>query len=282
LAELGGGVAASFQLLLEAGRTKGDGKALLGRAGVDPVATPQANEVVALAHALNAARDGEKAIRAALGPLRPMLERAAAMTFEEPDHILVCETLHRRNERELTRRYAEAALKRWPRRPVFVYLRAAAIYGGNPWQIPPRELRTLEQALDQAQAQGEQRTALRLRDLLTNAMGGPGPPDVDMDHELDELAGDDPRSMLEIILAMGGEEQFLDIARRQLGKQMFEELRRELGGNRKQFARALLDLLGSVALGGDPAVPGVPAPPAAPAPRKPKPPQPGQKDLFDE
>jgi tetratricopeptide (TPR) repeat protein len=282
LAELGGGVAASFQLLLEAGRTKGDGKALLGRAGVDPVATPQANEVVALAHALNAARDGEKAIRAALGPLRPMLERAAAMTFEEPDHILVCETLHRRNERELTRRYAEAALKRWPRRPVFVYLRAAAIYGGNPWQIPPRELRALEQALDQAQAQGEQRTALRLRDLLTNAMGGLGPPDVDMDHELDELAGDDPRSMLEIILAMGGEEQFLDIARRQLGKQMFEELRRELGGNRKQFARALLDLLGSVALGGDPAVPGVPAPPAAPPPRKPKPPQPGQKDLFDE
>lgn len=286
LAELGGGLAGSFQLLLEAGRTKGDAKALLGRAGVKLNATPQASEVVALAHALNAARDADKAIRAALGPLRPLLERAAGLTFEESDQILLCESLHRRGERELARRYAESALKRWPRRPVFVYLRAAAMYGGNPWQIPPRELEALDQALDQAEAQGEQRTALRLRDLLTDALGGLGPPDAELDDELDELGmpgGGDPRAMLALILAMGGEDEFLKVARRQLGKPVFEELQRELGGNKKQFARALLDLLTKAAHGEEPIVSAArPGAPAAPKSRKPKPPQPGQKDLFDD
>ena len=140
LVDLGGTLVGSFHLLLEAWRTKRDPEALLRRVGVAPTTTPAAEEVVALAHALNAAHDGDKALRAALGPLRTMVRRAAAAQFAEPDQLLVCEALYRRNERDLARRYAEAALRRWPRRPVFVYLKAAAIYGANPWQIPQREL----------------------------------------------------------------------------------------------------------------------------------------------
>ena len=283
LAELGGTLVGSFHLLLEAGRTRRDPKALLRRAGVELSGTPAAEEVVALAHALNAMREGDKALRAALDPLRAMLGRAAAAPFSEPDQHLVCEALHRRNERDLARRYAEAALKRWPGRPVFVYLKAAAAYGANPWQIPPRERAALEQALELAQARGEQSTALRLRDLLSAAMGDFAVPG---ETGFDELEGLDGRAMLEMILALEGEERFLDIARKELGKDVFEELRRELGGNKKQFAHALMELLAGVSFPPGPGSPGAranapPAPAASPR-AKPRPPQPGQKDLFDD
>jgi tetratricopeptide (TPR) repeat protein len=286
LAELGGTLVGSFHLLLEASRTKRDPKALLRRAGVDLDTAPAAEEVVAFAHALNAMRDGDKALRAALGPLRAMLGRAAAAPFSEPDQLLVCEALHRRNERDLACRYAEAALKRWPGRPVFVYLKAASAYGANPWQIPPRELRVLEDALEVAQAHGDQRTALRLSDLLSSAMGNLALPGADEFDELDEREGLDERAMLEIMLALGAEDRFLDIAREQLGKAAFEDLRRELGGNNKQFARALMELLASVGLPLGPGGSGANAQ-APPAPvgsrrgkRRPSPPE--QKDLFDD
>ena len=285
LAELGGPLVGSFHLLLEAWRTKRDPAAALCRAGVELSAAPRADEIVAFAHALNAVRDGDKALRVALGPLRAMLGRAATTQFAEPDQLLVCEALHRRNEHDLARRYAEAALRRWPGRPVFVYLKAAATYGANPWQIPPRELPALEQALDQAQAQGDQRTALRLRDLLSAPMGDFGPPGEDEFDDPDELEGESGRAMLEMMLALGGEDQFLEIARAQLGKEAFDALRRALGGNKKRFARALMDLLANPERAAGPGGPGAnaDAQPASAAPRGKRRPLPaGQKDLFDD
>jgi hypothetical protein len=92
--------------------------------------------------------------------------------------------------------------------------------------------------------------------------------------------------MMEMILALEGEERFLDMARKELGKDVFEELRRELGGNKKQFAHALMELLAGVSFPPGPGSPGAranapPAPAASPR-AKPRPPQPGQKDLFDD
>lgn len=286
LAELGGTLVGSFHLLLEAWRTKSDSKALLARAGVDFSAAPRTEEIVALAHALNAVRDGEKAIRVALNPLRGMLGRGAAAQFAEPDQLLVCEALHRRSEGDLTRRYAEAALRRWPGRPVFVYLKAAASYEANPWQIPPSELQVLGQALEQAQAHGDQRTALRLRDLLSATMGDFGLPGEDDFDDLDEPEDDVGRAMLEMMLAQGGEDHFLDIARKQLGKDVFDQLRRVIGGNKKQFARALMDMLAGDEFSPGPSNSGANAdgrPASAASPRsKRRPPPAGQKGFFDD
>jgi tetratricopeptide (TPR) repeat protein len=286
IAELGGTLVGSFHLLLEAWHTKYDPKALLRRAGIDLTAAPRAEEIVALAHALNAARDGDKAIRAALDPLRAMLRRAAQAKFAEPDQLLVCEALHRRNENDLARCYAEAALRHWPGRPVFVYLKAAAAYGANPWQIPPRELRMLQQAFEEAQAHGDQRTALRLHELLSASMGNFNLPDEDESDDLDEREDDAGKAILEMMLASGGEDQFLDIAREHLGKDMVDNLRRALGGNKKQFARALMDLFADVPLPLGPGDRGANADEqsaSAASPRgKRRPPQGGQKDLFDD
>jgi hypothetical protein len=113
-----------------------------------------------------------------------MLEHAATLHFAERDHVLICEALNRHRQLELTGRFAAAALKRWPQRPVFVYFEALARYGDEPWRMPEHEWLRLERAFDQARAQGDQRTASRLGTLLDAA-------DAD-DDDFPDYADDDP------------------------------------------------------------------------------------------
>jgi len=247
LTQLGGPLVGAFQLLLEGKRTKyppalkaGE---LLRRAGIDLAATPSAPDVVALAHTLNAVPERDRAAGAALDALRGMLERAAqSLRLGESDDLLVCEALHRHEQSELTQRFAKAALQRWPERPVFVYLDAAARFGASPWRMSEGEFNRLELAFGQARAQGDQRTATRLDRLLDDA-GGAGAPGMGMPGNLDNVGPDDIRAVLDMMLSMGGEDSLLDMARRQLGKATFDQLRREIGGSKKQFARALAELL---------------------------------------
>jgi hypothetical protein len=243
---------------------------------------------VALAHALNTARVGDKAVQTALDLLGDALRGASGAQFAESDQLVVCEALHRHNKRALVRRYAEAALQRWPARPVFVYLRASAAYGANPWRMPQRELLALDRALEVAQASGDQRTVLRLDDLLAATTGHIGLPGEDDDDYLDGLPGDDAGSVLEMMLAALGEDAFLAMVRKQLGKPLFDEIRRDFGGNRKQFIRALIGLLADI---GPPGLAdtGAYADPQPIVPLKPPPrrkrrtaPTDMQKDLFDD
>ena len=245
MADLGGGLVGPFLLLLECGRTKRDAESLMRRAGADLAGAPRADQVVALAHILNAARDDAKVLRTALDPLRPLLRRAAALPFDETDHRLVCEALHRHGEGDLVRAHAEAALGRWPGRPVFVYLKASAVHGNTPWRLPQRDAMALEQALDEAQRSGDERTALRLEDLLSAARGRGFPGGVGYP---DERADGGIESMLEAALAQGGNDQLFDLMRKQLGNDVFDELRRSVGGSATHFAAALLKLLADVGL----------------------------------
>jgi tetratricopeptide (TPR) repeat protein len=290
LAEMGCALVGSFHLVLEASYTGHDPKALLRRAGIERNVVSKASEVVALAHALNAARVGDKAVQTALDLLGESLRGAPADQFAEAELLVVCEALHRHNRRALVRRYADAALRRWPARPVFVYLRASAAYGANPWRMPQREVLALDRALELAQASGDQRTALRLNDLLAAATGYTGLPDEDEDDYLGGLPGDDVGTMLEMMLAALGEDAFLAMVRKQLGKSAFEEMRRDFGGNKKQFIRALIELLAAVGpppgLGdagayADP-LPVVPLKPPRRRKRHTAPPDDMQKDLFDD
>ncbi len=285
LAELGGTLIGIFHLLLEAWRTKRDHKAVLRRLGIDLGGTPPAGEIVALAHALNATAEFN-AVRAAFGSLREMLGRGAAASFSESDQLLVCEALRRHHQHDLVRRYAEAALRRWPGRPVFVYLQAAAAYGAQPWRIPAREQKALEQALAVAEAQGEQRTALRLRDLLSEATGSFAAPDEDGPAGLDAWEDADPRPMLEALLASFGADKFIEIVRGQVDSKAFETVRRTIGGDNKKLARALVDLIAYArslpGLGGSGAPPRSPAAGRASSGRELPRAQPEQKDLFDD
>lgn len=247
--DLGGALVGAFQLLLEAKRVA-PGSAfapqdLLRRAGVDTHATPDAADLLALARALQATPQREPAVNVALGVLSAMLTRAATHAQQtEIDHLLLCEALHRHGQPELTRRFAAAGLARWPGRPVFVYLEAAARFGALPRAMPQTEWDRLDSVFEQARDQGDQRSASRLSKLL-GAASRPGP-----------IAG--PKSTLGIgpeaigdvldgMLASGRVDDIFDMARRALGKASFNHLQREVKGSKRQFAEALVQMLKAAA-----------------------------------
>jgi tetratricopeptide (TPR) repeat protein len=277
----------AFHLLLEAEKTGLNPKALLLQSGVDLAPTPNHDAVVALAKRLNDGRGEENILRMALGPLRGPLKRAAREKFSEADYLLVCEALQRIGENELFSVFAEAALKYWPGRPVFVYLSAVSRYGNDPYEIPQREIHALDQAAKEARKQGDTRTASRISLLLA-------PPMDDMpffdDEPFDSFSDltDSPRAMFELLLAMQGEKALLDMVRQAIGKQAFTELKNQFGGNQKDFIHRLIDIMvEDVASIRHPPPSGF-LPPPMPAPASPPPrnkkhlPPEIQKDLFDD
>ena len=287
VADLGGALVGAFHLLLEAKRVKpGTGFApqeLLRRAAVDVHGTPDAAEVLALAQSLHATPQREPAVTVALGVLNGMLTRAAArLQLNETDHLLLCEALHRHGQLELTRRFAAAALARWPGRPVFGYLEAAARFGAAPWTMPQTEWERLDRVFEQARDQGDERTASRLSKLL-GAASGPGAFDVPMGPPA--FGAGAIGGVLDGLLQSGYDDDILDLARREMGKAMFEQLRREVNGSKRQFAEALVEML-KAAAAFDAGAPG-------PDPAKVLPPRrqahktaaaanPNQTDLFDD
>jgi len=287
LVELGGPCVGVFHLLLEGERAKLVPEDLLRRAGADLSTTPSAAEVLALAHALDKLPERDPALHAALNPLRDRLERAAGMLhLSEGEHLQVCEALHRHRESELTRQFAVAALARWPKRLVFVYLEAAARFGAQPWLMPEREWKRLDDLLDQARDAGDHRTAARLGQLLDASDGGPFDEDMsDDDGDEDEEADfgpDDLRAMLDMMLNVGGEDSLIEMARKQLGKAAVEQMRREVGGSKKKLAEALLKMLMMpTELGPRPPKPVVVGPRKPPA-RTPMPRAQNQPNLFED
>ncbi|MDP2431294.1 MAG: tetratricopeptide repeat protein [Pseudomonadota bacterium] len=275
VADLGGALLGGFHLALEAGRLGLDAAVLLARGKVDLTATPAPAAVAALARALEAAREMDttlrgNALRTALHPLRPALRRAASGRYAEAEQRLICEAWLRRKEKELLRLYADAALKHWPRQPLFVYFKAMAQYADMPYNMPERMRYNLEDAAEAALAQGDRRTFQRIQDLLHPIEPDRFYPEDDYDF-VGGLADDDPGAMFEMLLRMGGEEALFSMARQAMGKKMFDALRKELGGNNKEFARALVELMAQQARLDDI---------QAPAPRKPS--DINQRNLFDD
>lgn len=262
---------------------------LLHRAGVDlERCLPDAGELLAFARTLHALPRGNgPAVGQALSVLQGPLERSVqGVQLAEADHRLLCEALLQHRQRDLTRRFAAAALARWPGRPVFVYLEAAARWSAAPWTIPGDELERLDRVYEQAREQGDERTASRLNALLKSVSGPDDEP----------LAGDRAASaagfidgVLDLMLKTGREDLIFDLARREMGKVLFDQLRRDVNGSKQQFAQVLVDMLKSArAFDAKVQPPGVGAEPAAgAAPREPahqrsQAADPNQTDLFDD
>jgi hypothetical protein len=190
--------------------------------------------------------------------------------------------LHRHGQLELTRRFAAAALARWPGRPVFVYLEAAARFGAVPWTMPQTEWDRLDRVFEQARDQGDERTASRLSKLL-DAASGPGT--FDMPNGPPAFGAGAIGGVLDSLLQSGDEDDILDLARREMGKATFEQLRREVNGSKRQFAEALVAML-KTAAAFDAGVPDIERakilPPKGHVHKASAAANPKQKDLFDD
>lgn len=249
-AELGGHLLASFHLTLESTRIGSLPSVALQRAGVSLVGPPTDRDVVAVVQAINAlGKPDRRALRVILDSLRVRLKAAAGGAFSEAERISICETLLRLDERQLLLAYALAGLRTWPGRPLFVYLTSFARYGPEArFAMSAREEAELERALQQAVADGDQRTAQRIRSLIE-------PPEFDTDEDPEDFADGDecddpvralvenPRALLEMMISLGNEQSLIDMARSIVPASEFRRLARAAGGNRKRLAQMLIDHL---------------------------------------
>ena len=247
VANLGGGLLGGFHLALEAGRMALNVADLLERGKVNLAATPAPAKVVDLIRMIEAVRDTDttlhdKTVRFALHPFRPALKRAASGQYAEAELRLICEAWLRLKEYELLRLYADAALNYGQGQAIFVYFKAMSQYADMPYEIPDHRRYLLECAGKEALAQADRRTFQRIKDLLypIEPVGlFPG----DENDISDVLGDDDPLAMLEMLLRIGGEEALFTMARQGMGKKSFDALRKKMGGNDQDFARALVELM---------------------------------------
>lgn len=248
VAELGGRLLAAWHLLLETFRVGKPSASELRRAAVDLSGTPGERDVLAVVRAINTLGDKEKrALRSVLDTLRAPLKRAADGNFSEAERVTICETLLRRDERTLLRAYAEIGLRRWPGQPLFVYLTTFAKYGATArFTMSEREQLALEAALDKALADGDERTVLRIRELIAPQWeDDPDGDDFDDDTfaELGKELFENPSALFEAMISIGNEQGVIDLAREVLPDGEFRRLERAAGGDRKTLARMLIDCL---------------------------------------
>lgn len=299
-AELGGKLLAAFHALLESLRVGGTTSGVLRRAGIDLSAMATPREVVAVVHAANALGEADRRrLQTVFDSLRAPLTRAAGADFSESERIAVCEAALRHNESALLRAYADAGLKHWPERPIFVYFATFARHGASArTRMSDRERQQVENALDQARADGDQRTLLRLGELMRpkGLFGGSIADefdefdDFDDDDDFGESADNLPvdlSAFFELLIKMGGHNELIRVAREAIPADLFRQLERSVGGNQKKLAQLLIEH--AAGMGPSAASPAnqLPAPkPRRPAPRaKPAPPPVGddsQKGLFDD
>lgn len=246
-AGLGGPLCAAFYLTMEAYRLKWEPKALLARANVRIDAKPDAADLAQFVRLLDACDDKEgKILIQTLKLLRRSIELGASLALTTEARTAVCEALLRRRAYQALHVHAEAALKQSPKAPIFVYFSAVAVCEDKPWDLLDHSIELLEDAMDQAQAKDDKRTAGRLASFLRR------------DEEYEDFDDDDddfgpfgsfdpknidPRTMLRAMIAMSGTKHFFDMMRKNIGSTTFDAMKAQAGQNEQKLVDLLVDYM---------------------------------------
>lgn len=291
----GGGLAAGWRLMREAqglfARVElAQAAGLLSEAGIPASKALTPADVLGLVQVL----EHEPPIaRRGADPLLPwrksLLALAAAPLFDAGTQVRICEALSRHRELDLLEKFANAARKRWPDSPLFVYHAVAARFGKNGCIESERDdFADLESAGELARKNKDFRLDMRIEALFE---ADDPVPDFDDSDAPDGPPLMDPqlfRAMIEQTIKMDGGKSFLKQIREDFGDAWVRQVEKDCGGDKKAVLRRLVDLV--VADLARPFVPSVLLDPAngkVPAGRpakivKPKPPIAGQGSLFDE
>ncbi len=292
----GGGIGAGWRLVRAAhGTFAGLGlkalQRLLAEAGIDPVPVLTAAEVRDLAQQMEREEPVVDQGQGALAPWRKAIEKIAALpAFDPQSTIQICEAFARHHEHGLLEVFANAARKRWPGQPIFVYHAVAARFAKQRRIASERDYEDLEQAQESAHQSNDLRLCMRFEALfeddydnsgfdgseLLNPPRAPGVPAVPFD--FGTMSPNVFRAAIEQSIKMDGGTSFLKQSRADLGQALFRQIERDCAGNRPLLLRRLTDLVVAEFA----ASMGQPPPIAAPRIRKPNPPVAGQGDLFDE
>lgn len=245
----GGDLAAGWRLLREA---QGlfvrveltSANSLLNEAGIDSAKALTPADVLGLVQVL----EQEPPIaRKGADPLVPwrkaLVALAPAALFDDETIVRICEALSRHKEHDLLEKFANAARKRWPDRPLFVYHAVAARYGKNGCIESERDFDDLERAGERARKNNDFKLDSRIEALFE--VDNP-PPDFDDSDPMDGPPLMDPqafRAMLEMSVKMDGGKSFLKNARDDLGDSIVRQVEKACGGDKKAVLSRLIDLV---------------------------------------
>ena len=265
---------------------------LLSEAGLDAAKALTPADVLGLVQVL----EHETPIsRKGADPLVPwrkaLLALAAAPLFDAETTLRICEAWSSHREHDLLEKFANAARKRWPDSPAFVYHAVAARSGKNGGIESERDFDDLESAGDRAHKSKDVRLVTRIEALFEaddpesdfddsdefDSPIGPGSPFAP-----DRLTPQALREIMEATIQLDGGKLFLKNTRRQFGEERVRQVEKECGGDKKAVLRRLVDMVVAELTGPfDPLPPFIPSRTVKPKPN-PKPPVPGQGGLFDE
>ena len=222
IAALGGGMSAALALALECIAVGRPVPAVLKAVGLSRIPVPDQAQLSDVLSRLRACLDGGTNLPEAVRRLldKPLC-KAAHLPLAHAEAEAACDTLRRAGLTEARRAFAHAALKRWPRTPIFV-LHA---FEARATQLPSYQaLMQLEDALEDAQEAGDHRTVHRIGEALDPYVRrgfGPGPFDPYLDDDDDEDDDDapdlnpfgiDPDDALRAFIEAMGVEQLLKMA----------------------------------------------------------------------
>jgi tetratricopeptide (TPR) repeat protein len=179
---LGGGITGSLELEAEAARMGRRPAVVLKQIGLKVTGLPERGDVLAFCRLLREWREcGSAPSLGVLETFSSPMRAAAKLDLSREESESVCETLRLYDWNDMRLHHAKAALKRWPRQPVFEFHAFDARHGDFLWGAPPSELKRLEQAAERAREAADTRTFHRIRELL--AAGPPVFPFLDDEPE---------------------------------------------------------------------------------------------------
>lgn len=168
----GSGLKPWFQLVLEGVQLGLSPADLFKSLGTTQPPTPQREDLLALAAWLRdtAQRKFSKEILNSLfQPFLPLLETAAQQPGLLHDEFAnLCESLSLVGQRSLCKAFAQAALDQWPEDPLFILhvFQSSHRITNNRIYVSSEQFEQLEDAMLRAHAADDQRTALRLSNVL--------------------------------------------------------------------------------------------------------------------
>lgn len=288
----GGGLAAGWRLLREAQGVfvRFDRQRvliLLSEAGLKADTELTVAELLELVQVLEQTEPMSRKGMDPLAPWRKAIATMAAMpVFDAGQTVHICEAFSRHKEHELLEKFSNAARKRWPDQPIFVYHAVAARFFVQHGIKSERDFKDLENAGKRASTLKDMRLVMRINALIKDDEARFGFADSELSlpalpklpFDLGNVPPDTFRAMMEEIIKFGSEKTFLKNAHNDLGEAVYRQVERECAGNKKLFVSRILDLI--VDLFSEVSGQARPAVPVKSA--KNKPPNPGQGSLFDE
>lgn len=179
LERLGRGLSGCLALILVGGELGLEPQRILRVLALDAALKLDRADLLAGFERLRRHLDGGRGFARALEAfLSKTLAKAPWKELSRGELEAVCETLKRARFDKIRGDVAKLALKRWRKAPIFVLHAFESKHPNGCWDPLSRDILDLEQALETASAEGDNRTATRIQEALTRSRPfgfGPNP-----------------------------------------------------------------------------------------------------------